>query len=149
MGGTAPAISVQRRVALAGIPAPATLRRWASAALEGADSGEITIRIVDEAESADLNGRFRGKPRATNVLSFPYGDGVSVEHALGDLVICAPVVAREALEQGKDARAHWAHMVVHGVLHLRGFDHEDDAPAEHMETREREILAALGFPDPY
>ncbi len=145
-------IAVQRRVPPAGVPAPAALRGWALAALQGA-RGELTIRIVDEAESAQLNARYRGKNSPTNVLSFPYeseGFDESPEGpVLGDLAICAPVVLREAVEQDKEARAHWAHMVVHGVLHLLGRDHESDAEAETMEAEERAILAALGFPDPY
>ncbi|MDR3419155.1 MAG: rRNA maturation RNase YbeY [Nevskia sp.] len=144
-----PIINVQRRVAAAGVPAPATLRAWVMAALEGATPGEITIRIVAEDESAVLNGKFRHKPYATNVLSFPYEAEALSEPVLGDLVICAPVVAREACEQDKDAHAHWAHMVVHGVLHLLGYDHIQEHDAERMEAKERQILARLGFADPY
>ena len=118
-----PIINVQRRVNAAGVPAPSTLRAWALAALEGATPGEITIRVVDAAESAELNGKYRHKPHPTNVLSFPYESEALSEQVLGDLVICAPVVAREAIEQNKEPHAHWAHMVVHGVLHLLGHDH--------------------------
>jgi len=144
-----PSINVQRRINVAGIPAASSLRAWAMAALEGATPGEITIRVVGEEESAALNGKFRHKPYATNVLSFPYeAEGVD-EPVLGDLVICAPVVAREAGEQGKEPQAHWAHMVVHGVLHLLGHDHIQEEEAERMEMKERQILARLGFPDPY
>ena len=142
-------IHVQRRVVADGVPAAATLRQWAREARGGDPPGELTIRIVDEAESASLNGRFRHKPKPTNVLSFPYEAEALDEPILGDLVICAPVVAREAAEQGKTGEAHWAHMVVHGVLHLLGYDHEKDDDAEKMEAREREILCRLGFPDPY
>jgi len=106
--------------------------------------GELTIRIVDAAESQALNLDFRGKDKPTNVLSFQ-GDTV----VLGDLVICAPVVAREAQEQGKALLAHWAHMVVHGCLHLQGLDHEDELEAVRMEARETRILKNLGFPNPY
>jgi probable rRNA maturation factor len=145
-------ITVQRRVPPAGVPAPAALREWACAAMEDSE-GAVTIRIVDETESASLNSCFRGKDYATNVLSFPYEtEGVAATPdgpVLGDLAICAPVVAREAVEQGKEPRAHWAHLVVHGILHLRGRDHESDAEAEVMEAEERAILAKLGFPDPY
>ena len=144
-----PLINVQRRVTAAGVPAPSTLRAWAMAALEGATPGEITIRVVAEEESAALNGKFRHKPYPTNVLSFPYESEALSEQVLGDLVICAPVVAREAAEQNKEPHAHWAHMVVHGVLHLLGHDHQEDAQAQLMEAKEREILARLGFPDPY
>ncbi len=144
-----PMINVQRRVTAAGIPAPSTLRAWAMAALEGATPGEITIRVVAEEESAALNGKFRHKPYPTNVLSFPYEAEAPSEQVLGDLVICAPVVAREATEQNKEAHAHWAHMVVHGVLHLLGHDHIQEEEAERMEAKERQILARLGFADPY
>ena len=144
-----PMINVQRRVTAAGVPAPSTLRAWAMAALEGATPGEITIRVVAEEESAALNGKFRHKPYPTNVLSFPYEAEAPSEQVLGDLVICAPVVAREATEQNKEPHAHWAHMVVHGVLHLLGHDHIQEEEAERMEAKERQILARLGFPDPY
>ncbi len=144
-------IVVQRRVAAAGLPSPANLRRWATAAL-GDAAGDLTIRIVDSEESARLNAAWRGKPYATNVLSFTAGSefaGIDDEAPIGDLVICAPVVAREAAEQGKALSAHWAHMVIHGSLHLLGYDHEEESAAEVMEARERVILAGLGFADPY
>ena len=141
-------ILIQRRVDPAGIPAAASLREWANKAL-GRIAGDITLRIVDEAESHELNQRYRGKDKSTNVLSFPYdGDMLDVP-VLGDIVICAPVVQREAEEQGKDPRAHWAHMVVHGCLHLLGYDHIQESEAEVMEAKERRILAELGFSDPY
>lgn len=141
-------ITVQRKVGATGIPLPATLRKWALVALENTE-GELTIRIVDEAESAALNARFRNRPQPTNVLSFGYAAAALDMPALGDLVICAPIVAREAAAQGKTPRSHWAHMVVHGVLHLRGYDHERKADAAVMETLERKILASLGFSNPY
>lgn len=140
---------MQRAVAARGVPSPARLKAWARAALAGAGRGrerrELTLRIVGNAESRSLNRRYRNKDRPTNVLSFP-SDAPGV---LGDLVLCAPVVGREAREQGKAAAAHWAHMVVHGVLHLLGFDHIRPADAKVMEGRERAILARLSFPDPY
>lgn len=136
-------IAVQRSVPAAGIPAAASLRLWALAALE--KKGELTIRVVDETESRALNGRYRHKDKPTNVLSFGYGE----RGVLGDLVICAPVVAREAREQKKDLRAHWAHMVVHGCLHLQGHDHEIEEDAEAMEALEVRILEKLGFNNPY
>ena len=129
------------------------IRRWASAAVGAGRSGEITIRIVGEAESAELNERYRGRTGPTNVLSFPaeidgpLPDGESLP--LGDIVVCAPLVEREAAEQGKALEAHFAHLVVHGALHLVGYDHEDDADAEVMEGRERQVLAGFGFADPY
>jgi probable rRNA maturation factor len=136
-------LTLQRCVAR-GVPAAARLRRWACAAL-GRARGAVTIRVVGAAESRRLNRRLRGKDKPTNVLSFPY----DVPGALGDVVICAPVVNREAREQGKAPAAHWAHMVVHGVLHLLGHDHIRAADAKMMEARERAILARLSYPDPY
>jgi len=136
-------IVVQRAVGARGLPSSASLRAFARAALP-ARHGELTIRIVDESESRTLNRDYRGKDKPTNVLSFG-GEGA----VLGDLVICAPVVAREAAEQGKPPRAHWAHMVVHGCLHLRGYDHERADDAQRMEAREIRILGNLGFSDPY
>jgi probable rRNA maturation factor len=139
---------VQRAVAR-GVPAPARLAGWARAAL-GRRRGEVTVRVVGAAESRALNRRYRGKDKPTNVLSFPSeAPARGKQRVLGDLAICAPVVGREAREQGKRPDAHWAHMVVHGVLHLLGFDHIRAADAKVMEGRERAILARLSFPDPY
>ncbi len=125
---------------------------WAEAALVDRTEGDVqlTVRVVDETESAELNGRYRAKQRPTNVLSFPFEapEGIDIP-LLGDLVICAPVVVREAAEQGKTPEAHWAHMVVHGCLHLIGYDHIEPADAEVMESLERRILAGLGYSDPY
>jgi len=118
--------------------------RWARAALAG--GGQITIRLVDADEGRVLNNDYRGKDYATNVLSFPYDTEPAVT---GDLVICPAVVAREAAEQNKPLAAHYAHLTVHGMLHLQGRDHETDEDAQAMEDEEREILAALGYPDPY
>ena len=134
---------MQRRVSR-GVPSSARLKAWARAAV-ATDLGELTLRIVGQRESRALNRKFRGKDRPTNVLSFPYEE----PGTLGDVVLCAPVVNREAKEQGKPVAAHWAHMVVHGVLHLRGFDHIRAGDAKVMESRERAILARLSFPDPY
>ncbi len=136
------------------IPSKEQMEQWAERAVDtvGVDpSAGLTIRVVDEAESAELNEHYRHKANPTNVLSFPFEapPGIPVEPSLGDLVICAPVIAREALEQGKRPEAHWAHMVVHGTLHLLGMDHLQEQEAEAMEAREVEVLAALGFPDPY
>jgi len=125
---------------------------WASAALAGQrETAELTLRIVDEGEGAELNQRYRGRPGPTNVLSFPFEPppGLPPSDLLGDLVICAPVVAREAREQGKPEEAHWAHLVVHGTLHLLGYDHTTDPDGEEMEAMETVILAGLGFPSPY
>ncbi len=130
-------------------PARDSLVRWAEAALEGRKA-ELALRVVDEAEMAELNLRYRHRQGATNVLSFPFEapEGVAPGF-LGDVVVCAPVVRREASEQGKPEAAHWAHMIVHGVLHLRGYDHLTSEEAERMEARERRILAGLGYRDPY
>jgi probable rRNA maturation factor len=128
-------------------PAPGTLRRWARLAA-GRRRGVLGIRVVDSREARGLNERWRRRAHATNVLSFPAAPEL-VGRQLGDIVVCAPVVAREAREQGKELAAHWAHMVVHGTLHLLGFDHERAADARRMEGRERALLARLGFADPY
>ena len=122
----------------------ASVARWIRAALEA--PAEMTVRAVDEEEGRGLNRSWRGKDGPTNVLTFAYDDGPGI-HA--DLVLCAPVVEHEAQEQGRSLEAHYAHLVVHGTLHAQGFDHEDDAEATRMEARETQILAALGFADPY
>ena len=136
-------MNIQRRSRDAHVPSDPLLRRWARAAL--ARQAEVTLRIVAAPEARRLNREFRGKDYATNVLTFVYGEAPLA----GDIVICAPVVAREAREQGKAVAAHWAHLVVHGLLHLQGHDHERDDEARRMERREKRILAGLGFPDPY
>ena len=141
----------------AGVPAAVSFRKWVAAALEGRiREADLAIRIVDEKEGRALNRHYRGRDYATNVLSFPadMAEGVKLPKGvrmplLGDLVICAPVVAKEAKEQGKALNDHYAHLTVHGVLHLLGWDHEDEREAECMEKLEREILAGLGVGDPY
>jgi probable rRNA maturation factor len=137
---------------VADLPSEAQFRAWCEAALRQrtADS-ELTIRLVDEAEARELNHTYRQRDYATNVLSFPADvpDGMLDIPLLGDLVICVPVLEREALEQDKTPEAHWAHLVIHGCLHLLGYDHIDDAEAEEMEALERTLLAELGHPDPY
>ena len=132
-------VTVQYAVPRRGIPAAAVLARWARAALP---VHALTVRIVGRREARELNRRFRRRDHAPNVLSFAYGGE-------GDIVLCHPVVAREAREQGKSANAHYAHLVVHGVLHLRGYAHNDKASARRMEKREIRILRRLGFADPY
>ena len=135
-----------------GIPDAHRLRHWVTRSLHAAEClhGELTIRVVDETEITDLNRVYRGKSQATNVLSFTAEAPVVIESRyLGDVVISAPVVAREASEQGKSLQAHWAHMVVHGVLHLLGYDHVAADDAANMEDLEREILAQFGYADPY
>jgi len=144
-------LECQRVSQAPGIPSETDFERWALAACAvGEGPGGLVIRVVDEDESRSLNRDYRGVDRPTNVLSFPFESppGVVMDH-LGDLVICAQVVAREAADQGKLPSHHWAHMVVHGVLHLLGYDHQRDDEAEEMESLEREILAGLGIPDPY
>lgn len=133
------------------LPTETQIQQWANAAIRPQTlEPEITIRIVDEAESHDLNLTYRGKDKPTNVLSFPFECPDEVElPLLGDLVICCQVVEREATEQGKPLEAHWAHMVVHGCLHLLGYDHIEDDEAEEMESLETEIMSSLGFADPY
>jgi probable rRNA maturation factor len=146
------AVVVQKATRAAGVPPAARLTRWALAALERKARGELTVRVVGRGESAALNARYRGKRGPTNVLSFPGEAGAAKSRELlplGDVVICASVVAREAREQGKRLAAHWAHMVVHGTLHLQGYDHENARDAKRMEARELKVLRALGFPDPY
>jgi probable rRNA maturation factor len=150
-----------------GVPGPVRLRRWARAAWDAGrealprgrrhehapETGiapTVCVRVVGNAESRRLNDGFRGKASPTNVLSFPASSAERLyDGALGDLVVCAPVVAREAREQGKPLSAHWAHMVVHGMLHLLGYDHEQARAAARMEKLEVEILRRLGFHDPY
>src|SRR5690606_8195935 len=150
-------VSVGYALPRAGIPAATSFRKWVAAALAGRiREADLAIRIVDAKEGRALNRHYRGKDYATNVLSFPaeMAEGVKLPKGvrmplLGDLVICAPVVAREAKEQGKALNDHYAHLTVHGVLHLLGWDHEDEREAECMEKLEREILAGLGIGDPY
>lgn len=157
------AVAVQK-VVRTGVPAAARIRQWAAAAAGPKASGELTVRVVGEDESAALNAAYRHRQGPTNVLSFTVdaddlasaaqraGAGTDENGDLlpfGDLVVCAPVVAREAQEQGKTPDAHWAHIVMHGTLHLLGYDHESDAEARIMEDRERELLAGFGFGDPY
>jgi probable rRNA maturation factor len=149
-------LDLQVASAESGIPSEPELARWAAAALEGRRTrAGLSVRVVDELESRDLNLRWRGQDKPTNVLSFPFDlpPGIPADDPvaalLGDLAICAPVVHREALEQGKQASAHWAHLVVHGVLHLLDYDHGTDAEAAEMEGLETVVLSGLGFPSPY
>lgn len=151
LGPTVLDVSISYGLPRSGIPAANSFRRWVAAALDGRiREADLAIRLVDAREGKSFNRHYRGKDYATNVLSFPADlpEGVKLP-LLGDLVICAPVVAREAAEQGKPLNAHYAHLTVHGVLHLLGWDHEDEREAECMEQLEREILATLGIADPY
>jgi probable rRNA maturation factor len=142
-------LSVQYACDKAGLPLRPQIRAWARAALnvDGKRGGQVTVRFVDAEEGRLLNNDYRGKDYATNVLSFPYEVSPVV---CGDLVVCAEVVAREAAEQGKPLASHYAHLIVHGMLHLQDYDHEaGEEEALRMEGQERVILAALGYPDPY
>lgn len=157
MSGLALELAIQYAVPRRGLPAPASFRSWVAAALAGArlrGAFELALKVVDAEEGRALNREFRGRDYATNVLSFPPAEGPAVKvrgmpRHLGDLVICAPVVASEAPAQAKLPRDHFAHLTVHGVLHLLGHDHLDDAQAAVMETLEIRILAGLGVADPY
>ena len=137
------------------IPEAGKLHCWAQEAGRAVGArGELLVRIVDPAESRQLNGEYRGRDAPTNVLSFPFEapeglPGQAVPEILGDLVVCAAVIAEEAEEQGKSCQAHWAHMLVHGLLHLLGHDHQDDEEAAEMEALESRILEQLGFTDPW
>ncbi|OMH33715.1 rRNA maturation RNase YbeY [Motiliproteus sp. MSK22-1] len=133
------------------LPRKDQLQCWVEKALSGyRENAEVTIRIVDSAESQSLNASYRGKDKPTNVLSFPFEapEGIQID-LLGDLVICAPVVETEAGEQNKSTIDHWAHMVIHGILHLLGFDHIDENDAQEMETLEIQLLSDIGIPNPY
>ena len=126
------------------LPTRARLRKWAMAALR--TDADVTVRLVDAVEGRRLNRDYRGRDYTTNVLTFIYRDRPPLS---GDIVLCAPVVAEEALQQQKDPAAHYAHLLVHGMLHLQGFDHENDTDAGVMEALETEIVTKLGYPDPY
>ena len=135
-------------------PKKHSIRRWAQAALQ--QDVKVVVRLVGEAEGQALNHEYRGKDYATNVLTFVYGEGEAMPGAngqgmplTGDLVLCVPVLVREAAEQGKTLDAHFAHMVVHGMLHLQGYEHDDDSDAQVMEKAETDILRSLGYADPY
>lgn len=147
-------VSVENVSGDAAVPSARRFSDWLTAAFGESLTGELAIRIVDEDEGRAVNERYRGRSAATNVLAFagpdPHMDiGAEMPRHLGDLVLCAAVVAREAREQGKAPDAHWAHLSIHGVLHLLGLDHQADADAKIMEAREAELLAKLGFDDPY
>lgn len=138
------------------LPSEDSVRRWVQAALLAAECSQpvgLVVRIVDQAESETLNSEYRHKQYPTNVLSFPFELPPGIEwdgpRPLGDIVVCAPVVASEAITQHKPLEAHWAHMVVHGTLHLLGYDHQQESEAEVMEVMETGVLVGLGFADPY
>lgn len=144
-------LDLQQASSAADLPTEGQFSQWAELALSPyRKEAELTIRLVDSNESQQLNSQYRGKDKPTNVLSFPFQcpPGLTLP-LLGDLVICSQVVAEEASQQGKTAEAHWAHMVIHGCLHLLGFDHIKEDEAEQMEQLEIALLAKLGFPNPY
>lgn len=148
------AVAVQYASRARFLPGRPAVERWVRGALEGRREGaDLTVRIVGREEGRRLNDRFRGRRGPTNVLSFPFapppGAPSTMEGGLGDVVLCAPVVNREARTQGKPRGDHWAHLVVHGVLHLLGYDHDTPGAARRMEGLECRILAGLGVPDPY
>lgn len=138
------ALAVQYAINARGLPSRARLARWARAALER--DARVTVRFVGDREGRALNRRFRGKDHPTNVLTFVLRESPQLE---GDLALCAPVVAREARARGRSGAAHYAHLLVHGLLHLQGYDHGTEREARIMERRESRIVRRLGFPDPY
>jgi len=143
-------LDIQREVD--GLPKDEELLAWVKEVLKVEQHGdtELTIRFVSEEESAELNEQYRNKKNSTNILSFPFEKPEEVElNLLGDLVVCSDIVKKEALEQQKEELAHWAHMIVHGTLHLLGYDHVTDTEASIMETKEIKILSQLGYSDPY
>ena len=137
-------LMVQYATGSSTVPTRPQFRRWVKAALM--QEAEIVLRLVDETEGRELNQQFRGKDYATNVLTFVYDD---TQPLTGDIVLCAPVVSQEAQQQHKDLLAHYAHLTVHGILHLQGYDHIEDADAVEMEQLETQILARLGYGNPY
>ncbi len=142
-------VDVQLATSTDNVPGEEVFQHWVDQ-IEDSSEHEISLRVVDEAEMARLNEQYREKVGPTNVLSFPADlpDVVNVPY-LGDIVICAPIVAKEATNQGKSLDSHWAHLIVHGILHLKGYDHIDDVDAETMESLEIEIMQKLGFANPY
>ena len=143
-------IEIQRASSATNLPCDNDFQRWASSALLVNEKTSVVIRLVDSDESRQLNRDYRGVDKPTNVLSFPFEAPIEIAgEFLGDMIICSPVVKQEARQQNKPLKAHWAHMVTHGMLHLQGYDHQDAQQAEQMERLERKILAKLGFADPY
>jgi probable rRNA maturation factor len=143
-------LDVQNATSFEPLPEPEQFSLWLETALQGKSGIELTLRLVDREESRELNSRYRGKNQATNVLSFPaeLPPGIDLP-LLGDIVVCAPLVAEEARAQNKSLQSHWAHLVIHGALHLLGHDHQGEQEAVEMEALEAELLASLGFGNPY
>jgi len=143
-------VEVQRETSNSSVPSDQQFEQWATAALQGHGESELVIRVVNQEESRRLNEQFANRNKATNVLSFPAGLPPSIGLALlGDIVICAALVEREAEQQNKSIVAHWAHLTVHGILHLLGHDHQSDQEAANMEALETGLVQSFGFPDPY
>ncbi len=146
-------VDLRNNSGASGVPLRRQFRHWALTAMQHLaaprEHNRLSILIVDEAESARLNSSFRMKPGATNILSFPLPEDAPASSWMGDLAICAQVVAKEAAVQNKPVDAHWAHLTVHGVLHLNGYDHEEEGEAANMEALETNILKKLGYQDPY
>jgi len=143
-------LEVQRVTDFRPLPTDRQFRRWVKAALVGHGPSVLTLRLVDREEGRQLNRQYRGRDAATNVLSFPADLPAEVDlPLLGDIVLCAPLVVEEALAQGKSAEAHWAHLTIHGILHLLGYDHQEKEEAEVMERLEIDLLESLGIANPY
>lgn len=143
-------VEIQRTSSIPVVPSDPQFRLWAAAALRELDEAELLIRIVDLDESRELNFRFRNRNQATNVLSFPSELPEEIDlPLLGDVIICAPLVEEEARQQNKEPMAHWAHLTIHGILHLLGYDHQTEEEAADMETLEISLLRSLDFQDPY
>ena len=143
-------VEVQRETSISSLPSDQQFEQWATAVLRGQGEAELVIRLVDQDESRRLNEQFANRNKATNVLSFPAGLPPSIELSLlGDIVICAPLVEREAEDQNKTILAHWAHLTIHGILHLLGHDHQTEEEAADMEALETGLVQSFGYPDPY
>lgn len=143
-------VDVQCATVFRPLPGDQDFKLWVSVALQDLESAELSLRLVDEVESRELNARYRGKDAPTNVLSFPAELPPDIDiPLLGDIVICTPLVHEEAAAQNKPVQAHWAHLVIHGVLHLLGHDHEDELEASKMEAIEVDLLSSLGYANPY
>jgi len=144
-------MDIQNVSGLKTLPTNESLIQWAELALDNEHKdAEITLRVVDEKEGLELNKEWRNKDYATNVLSFPVGEPIEqVPNILGDIVVCAPIVELEAKQQGKSCEAHWAHLIIHGILHLQGYDHQSDDEADIMENKEINILKRIGYANPY
>ena len=143
-------VEVQRKTSISSLPSDQQFEQWATAVLRGQGEAELVIRLVDQDESRRLNEQFANRNKPTNVLSFPAGLPPSIGlPLLGDIVICAPLVEREAEDQNKTILAHWAHLTIHGILHLLGHDHQSEDEAADMEALETGLVQSFGFPDPY